>query len=496
MFLDKMKTSALLLCLGVSGLVHSQSIEDAVRYSFSPYNSTARSIGVGGSMSPLGADISVANVNPAGIAEFRKSEFAISFGLPMSTTDAQFAGAIESDDVTAFKVNSIGAVFAYDPPAIKTRTMNIAIGVNKLADFNQNIYYGGTTPGTRVERFLELANLRTLNELSDFEEGLAYDAQVILDEDGDLLYESDFVSFEEQLFRDEIIERSGQINELFFSFASNIQNKISYGLTLGIPIVDYTETRDYLEADDLFFVNSFDQLYFLQNLNTTGGGINAKAGIIIKPVSKLRLSAAIHSPSWLFLTDEFSNTVEFFLDGEENGFAADSPVGESQYTLRTPWRAFLGLGYIYDLGDVKGFLNGEVEYVDYSGSNFSLTTQTNNPEDEFIFDDLNAQAGSELTSAINIRVGTEIAIKHLRLRAGTGIMGSPYADSDQYKIDPMLNAGLGWRGDKFYIDLAWNQLSLNQQYTPYQLEFFPEAEQIVETSTTQNRFGLTLGFKI
>jgi hypothetical protein len=42
-----------------------------------------------------------------------------------------------------------------------------------------------------------------------------------------------------------------------------------------------------------------------ENLTTSGTGINLKAGLIFKPVERIRSCLTIHTPTWFTLTDKF-----------------------------------------------------------------------------------------------------------------------------------------------------------------------------------------------
>src|SRR5690625_1081495 len=59
----------------------SQNILDAYRYAFQTPTGSARYNGLSGSMSAIGADLSTASHNPAGIAAFWKSEVAGRIGV-------------------------------------------------------------------------------------------------------------------------------------------------------------------------------------------------------------------------------------------------------------------------------------------------------------------------------------------------------------------------------------------------------------------------------
>ena len=90
------------------------------------------------------------------------------------------------------------------------------------------------------------------NDLDGFEAGLAFETGAIYDpnsDDGLTEYVNDFFEGPEVLKKQEV-SRKGSTNELLFSMASNFNNKISFGITAGIPILNYTLQKIYEEEDD------------------------------------------------------------------------------------------------------------------------------------------------------------------------------------------------------------------------------------------------------
>ena len=65
---------------------------------------TARFVGMGGSMSALGADMSAMGTNPAGMAMFRSNDASITANLDMKTNKADYEGTILGSDNTNFFV--------------------------------------------------------------------------------------------------------------------------------------------------------------------------------------------------------------------------------------------------------------------------------------------------------------------------------------------------------------------------------------------------------
>ena len=77
----------------------SQNITDVVRWSSIDYVGSARTLGVGSSFGAMGGDFSVININPAGIADYRVSEFMFTPSLRTYKADAQFSQNTSSNQI-------------------------------------------------------------------------------------------------------------------------------------------------------------------------------------------------------------------------------------------------------------------------------------------------------------------------------------------------------------------------------------------------------------
>lgn len=487
------------ILIAVAGDLSAQTLDDAIRYSLQLNTNTARSAGVSGAFSALGADIFVANINPAGTAEFRKSEFTISMGAPTNSTESRFANNINQEESnTESKLDNLAILFFHDPENFDLKSFNLAVGINKVIDFDEVIYYGGSSNGTIVQRFLERAEGLTPEELDPFEGGPAFDAGAIFNFDGGTSYESDFTTLQEEVFREQAISRSGSVQEVFFNLATNVKNKISLGFTLGLPIVDFNEFKTYREEDAFQTAGFFDELQYSEFLSTSGVGINLKIGAIYKIDPKLRIGAALHSPTWFFLQDEFDTALDYTFTSPEGteSYQGLSPFSDFDYRFRSPWKAIVGIGKIIDLGDLKGFVSAEAEYVDYSAGRFNITANSTDPLDQFAEDDLNNEVSSYLNSGFNFRAGTEIAYQKFRVRLGGALLNDVVTpDLGKYEFDPQISFGLGYRSERYYIDAAYTISSYQYSYSPYRL-VDQGREQMVINETSRNRLSITFGSKI
>lgn len=485
-----MKRHVILLFLLASAVAQAQQASDAIRYSFLIPGGTARFTAVGGSMSALGADFSTLSTNPAGLANYRKNELVVTPSLRFNNTDAALNNSIPwNEDRTTFNIDNAGLVFHSRPRDTTWRTFNFGIGVNRQNDFNQEIYYQGAAPGTILNGWFAEANSEFNSgvdpeDFYPFTSGLAYDAEAIYFIDDQLTY--DFEGNENAVTdRTHFVQVEGGMNEMVMSMAANYRDRLSMGLTFGVPFINYRLNATYTESNPDTIVPYFRDLAYTDYLRTEGVGFNFKVGLIYRVTQALRLGGAFHSPTWYGMTDTYDNTLTYnYFDGTgfNNGFA-QSPLGAFDYKLRTPWRASGSIGVVVKK---NGFLSAEVEWVDYSSSEFDLTYTIATPETVNLERELNNEISRNYRTAVNIKVGGELALDQLRLRAGVNMLGNPNEGDSDYRM--AYTGGIGYRMRAFYADLAYRYMQNDGTVTAY------SGAPAAATVSNNNDFMLTLGF--
>lgn len=484
---------ALLSTISISS--YSQTIQEGLRYSTLDFASSARSLGLGGGIGAMGADPSAVNLNPAGLGEYKFGEFVIGLGLDINNADARLGSNALSSSHPDASFKSISYISTNKPRAeSKWKNTSIVLSLNHLGSLNSSFDFSGNTSGSITERFVERANGLPPIDLDNFEAGLAFDTGAIFDGDNDNFYDTDFGDFSGQVAKEQTVARDGNIIEAGFGFGANYNNKFSLGLSIGIPFVNFEEIKNYSERDDNNSIDFFNELTYVEALTTTGIGFNAKLGAIYKLTKKLRIGAAFHSPSYYLLTDDFSSSLTYGFNetGTDESFTSNSDISSFEYSIATPWRAIGSAGYIYKLGKLKGFLSGEIEYIDYSSISFDLTRVSNNPLDQIFEDDLNNQVSRALKSAIIGKFGAEAALNQFRFRAGIRFDPSAFNDSDESRST--LSLGLGYRKNRFFIDIASSLQQSNEIYSPYFLVNTVDNQTVNVDNNTLN-FIVTFGFK-
>jgi len=475
--------------------VFGQTIQEGLRYSTLDFASSARSLGLAGGMGAMGADPSVANLNPAGLGEYKFGEFVIGLGLDINNADAMLGNSSLSTSHPAASFKSITYVSTNKPRAeSKWKNTSIIYSLNHLGSLNSSFDFSGNTPGSITERFVERANGLPPIDLDNFEAGLAFDTGAIFDGDNDNFYDTDFGNFSNSVAKEQTVARDGNIIEAGIGFGANYNNKFSIGIALGIPFINFEEIKNYDERDDDNSIDFFNELTYIESLTTTGIGFNAKLGAIYKLTKKLRIGAAFHSPSYYALTDDFTSSMTYgFNDsGTDERFTSNSEISSFEYSITTPWRAIGSVGYLYKLGKLKGFLSGEIEYIDYSSISFNLTKVSNNPLDQIFEDDLNNQVSQELKSAVIGKIGAEAALNQFRFRAGVRFDPSAFNNSDESRST--LSLGFGYRKNRFFIDIAGSLQQSQEIYSPYFLVNTADNQTVNVDNNTLN-FIVTFGFK-
>lgn len=466
-------------------MLYAQNSTDALRYSLFDFGGTARSVGVGGALGALGADFSVLSTNPAGIGWYRRSEFVFTPGVNAAATRSRLLSgednSLTEDSRSVFTLASLGAVGASRPRNSNWTTLNFAIGFNRAADFNQQVFWQGTSRGSIVNRFLEIANSDA--GLNDFESRIAYNAEAIYDIDGDGFYESDFdLAPNAVINREQTITSRGSITEFGISLAGSYKDRVMFGVAVGMPFLSFTEEKAYIERNRNNAVPFFNSLLYRENLSTTGLGFNAKFGIIVRPHHSFRLGAAVHTPTAYSLEDNYRTAMSYTYTDGDVFTGRDSSTGLFEYRLRTPWR-FIGSTAI--VAGKSGFLSGEIEWVDYGKNRFrfdSFESEERIANDSIV---------NLLGSALNIRLGGEMVYEIFRFRAGLGLHYSPYSNDDN--VNTSFSLGFGIRERNFSADLAYRRRVMEEGYIPYRVSQSPQ--QLVDTKTVNTQLLLTFGFR-
>ncbi len=489
-----------------------QTLDDALRFSHTSYTGTARSAAMGNAFGALGGDFTSLSINPAGIAIYRSSEFSISPSVIFNNTSAMYTGINTEFNDTSWPFNQGGFVWTNKTFSEGDRgivSTHFAFGYNRSNNLNQDMMTNGKAlQSTLLGEFVIESEGVTPGNLNQFGSELAYNTWLLdtlpgindsyfnafegIDGNGDIIWRAD-----KGLDQKETTYKDGYSGEYLFTFGINISQKLMIGATMGIQSIQYTESSNYTEVNtygltpgyntDLNYYNYYNYLH------QTGTGFNFKFGIIARPFPMLRLGAAVHTPTYYNIWENWNSSIEaHYLDNAK--FTESSPYGEYNYKFRTPLKAIGSAALI--LGKYM-ILSFDYEFQGYKSTEFKPLGYA----DDYLWD-LNRQINEKFKNTNNFRLGLEVKMTpNVGIRAGFSTQESPYKKEYENKESTFYtySGGIGYRTLRYFVDVAY-MLSIREfDYFHYNWDSSwndyygtPEPARI---KSNDNQIILTLGYK-
>lgn len=484
-----MRNLFIMAVLFIPMMASAQLPEDALRLSWNTPSGTARQQAIGGAMGSLGGDITSTFINPAGLGFYKTSEVVVSPGFRFLNDKSNYRGTNASGNTaTNFNLGTSGLVIGY--PTKDGNTAALSIAFNRMANFNSDVYYKGLND---YSSFAEQYAIEFANSGLSISDGLAstqlsYGTRMAL---YTYLIDTATVNGTQQvialplkaglLSQQSSMHSRGGITEIAIGLGSNTHDKFYFGATLGLPIISYSRTLTFTEADATGNTNNdFASSSYSETYTTKGFGINIKLGAIYKPAEAWRIGAAIHSPSFVGLKDEiharmvtnteaYAKTISVTSDSLD--LLSNSSANQIQYNLNTPWKFLLSASYLFGAGvaDVtqqRGFITADAEYVTNRTSFFHSGDQAT---DESYFNGVNDAVDASYKSNFNLRMGGELKFNTIMARLGFAYSTTPYRQSGLKANRMFISGGVGYRNKGIFIDLTYVQNIINDVSFPYRL---------------------------
>ncbi len=481
----------------------AQNETDALRYSQNYFGGTTRVSSMAGAFGALGGDFGSLSINPAGLGVFRTTEFTLTPGLSFDKTNGSYLGTGTTDIQNQFFLNNIGIVSTHltgnDNGFV---SVSFGVGYNRLNNFHRNITLqarmpevappvsterpenGGSSSSSYLDNFVNYANAAgsfNTDNLDPYYEQLAWYADLIYYDSLALSYRNDINDEGYGQFQRQTISERGGLGEYTFGIGTNFSNIAYLGASFGIHQLRFSQDIITSEEDDLGSIGYFNSFRFGEYLDVFGTGYTAKFGVIIRPISLIRIGAAFHIPTFYKMREEFYTDLRGTFDAVSET-SEQSPLNTFDYWLRAPYRAIGSVGIqIPKIATI----NIDYELVDYSTMNMN-----SGYSEDFIDVNQNIRNIYKLTS--NLRAGAEVVIKPFYLRAGLAFYGSPYMDDipgvNTYTM--LYSGGFGFRSEKFFFDFGAVNIHNEYKYDLYDEDAF--------SATVDGRklnFMTTLGFK-
>lgn len=478
----------------------AQAEFDALKYSLTDLEGTARYVSISGAFGALGGDMSSIRSNPAGLSIYRSTEISVTPTFSTIRARSSFDGAEASDSRQRVSIGSAGyisSIRTYDETAISN--FNFGITYNRIKDYNRNSSIKG------YDRPFSLLN-RICNDQNDGHSNLldaAYETWLV-DQNADSTMYVPILNPGERVNNAMYLIEKGGIDEWNFSAGANYAHKLYLGMGLGIQTIRYE--MESLYQEDFQDGGAFD----LKNVLTTeGAGINLKIGVIYRPLPSLRLGFACHTPTYYTLTDVYGfSMISYGVSGSESDNVAKyiGDEGATDYQLKTPGRLMYSVAWLSG----KGFISLDWDIVDYT--EMKLKDAGGIPfNSEYISEDFRV--------ASNVRIGGEYRLnENVSLRAGGAWYQSPVSTSleklnaegaynyvstagttPQYSIEKdtyYVSCGIGYHSGNFFFDAACqNQMRREHFYNYFDGTVDADYKKYSKLSCDRTQLVFTAGLK-
>lgn len=427
-----------LLCLSISLSAQTLSYGDlGVLLSNENINGTARFNALSGAFGALGGDVSAIDINPAGAAVFRSSEFTASMSFRDDVVNTSYYGTTTNNEYDFNNFSQAGAVFVFNSPN-NSEWKNVVLGFNysRTNDFENN--------------WLAQGNSNNPTWTGD---------------------ETDNDSFPYTKSTGQAFGNytNGEHKRYTFSIASQYKDHMYFGASINSYNVDFYQQTMLEEFNHDGNGNKLDAS-LIQELATYGDGISFTIGAIGKINDNFRLGLSYQSPIWYTLYEDFiEEDSEIIYSNTGTKLPYYSGINNYSYDIRTPSKVTGSMAYIFNK---SGLISLDYNYKNYSNIKFKgndFHTENNN-----IKNDLNSTSG--------IRIGSEWRFNRLSIRGGYHTEQSPYktAISSDNISGFSLGAGLNFKGLKF--DLAYQKDTNTAAYNFYPDYNVNSAELDIESS--------------
>lgn len=475
----------LIVALAFGASAFAQNEIDALRYSQRLYGGTARFTSMAGAFGALGGDFSVLSTNPAGIGIFRRSEFTFTPSFYNQKTTSNYGGNQLDDYKYNVNFSNAGIVLAYYEPQTTNAWKGVmfGFGYNRLNNFhNRMSLTGANTSSSLLDIYIADAQGvgGDTSAMNAFGTQLALNSGAIfLDTSNGLFYHH--LEGSSTVIQSKSVTSSGAMGETVFTLGGNYSDKLYLGATLGIPHIRYHQESTYSESGDSAAWNGFQSFELHEDLRTTGVGVNFKFGMIYKPTDWVRIGGAVHSPSYFEMHDDWSSSMKTKFSNANWNATSKSPNGLYDYSLVTPMRTIVSLGFVVKKMGLIGF---DYEFVDYPSASLR--------SDNYTYIEENNAIRQKYIEGSNIRIGTEWRLTPVSLRAGAAYYSSPYKASLVRSGSRMdYSAGIGFREENFFLDFAFVLSRTSENYYIYDATLVEPSS----NKSTSSNIMMTMGFK-
>lgn len=502
--MNKIITLVFLLGLGFGST--AQTRQDVLRYDQTAFTGNARTMAVGNAFGALGGNSISSSINPAGIGFYPTSAFSFSLNTQNTEYQTNYLGEINHDRKFQLQIPNMAITLTdqktnFGKPATEGWiSHSFTMNMNRRNSMGHNMLITGTNNQNGMVNFFaeDASTLFSNNGWSALDsstyggmgwEGYLINAVFENDTSEEISHFEPAVSDQNDVLYDQSqsITARGSVTDLNFGWGGNYGNWLYVGANLGLPILNYREQSVYREQNIYAQDDTYNNMTLSHTLKDNGIGINASAGVILKPLHFLRIGFAASTPTFYNITRSFDVVLEANTD---QGFNYIDPrTAEYEYQLVTP--ATL-TGSIAMVLFNRGFISADLQYQ--NASHYAL--RGTDGQGRLPYLEENRMMQNHYGDLLQARLGAEWCIGPWALRGGYSVTNSPVQDEEINEFglygQEMYSGGIGYRSDGFFLDVGLQMRNSANYFQPYAL--WNEQAPGTNNDVTRTTFMVTSGW--
>ena len=452
--------------------LYSQNSEDLKRLINNNDLGTARFTSMGGAFMSLGGDISSISRNPASSSVFNHANVSFSLNYSAKNNELLYGESVFNNSPTDFDINQFGVVFALKEANTEKNWSQIsfAFNYNTNNNFKNNFFVNNKNSNQHIgDYFLYYAQGLELNNLVLLENETIRDLYQYLGQTNNLGFgaQQAFLGYQGYIINPLSTDESNTIyvsnskisgpleNEYYFNssgfnkkYTYNISTRYKDNLYFGLNInhykINYDEIRDFYEFG-YDFDSNLQKVRFRNKLVSYGKGTSLQFGLIGKINNQIRFGFTYQSPTWYKFYDE---TSQFLIsDHFNNGQSIRDTIDPDtinvfpEYKITTPSKVGFGISLVGE----RGLLS-----LEYNSSKISSSIFKDQFAESFL--KLNNSIKREFKSLNTVRIGSELRLSPMSLRAGY-IIKSTYSKIYDNSSN-ILSLGFGFNFGSSLLDFS------------------------------------------
>lgn len=517
----------------------AQSMTDAVRFGSSDIIGTARYRSMAGAFGALGGDPTCMSDNPAGLAIYRGTNLA-SITPHLGFTSTETKGSVkETGKDDTFSTSNFSIVFSFMPEdSERMVNFNVGFGLERRQQTIRKMNAVIDNPSGDMSGYLfeqantYLDNSKRKAEYLGWDEAwsnsnvpllplMGYESFAIHDDPTDE-YHVIAPAFDQVFQQTNMLERTRN-DHYNISGAFNFGDQFYVGAT--VHITDFNSMIEHCFSEDSQRDMNGDFITYDNRIETKGSGIGINLGVLWKPTEQWRIGAAVHTPTWMEMTEFNDALMEAYNGIYENACIYAEQHGlmdpenwsefndEIEYKYQSPWEYQFSTAYVFG---TRAILSLEYDLTDFKSMRFSPKYSGDYVEKRY-YDDMNQTSRQYVRLQHTIKGGLEVRmLPQLSLRAGYAYKSSPYEKNALYSdINPeditfvyrtasklnyntlddqhYVTFGAGWRGKNWTFDLSCMSHSMKEYYAPYTCDYADS--DILNFNTHTLNWDLTVGYR-